>query len=505
MNSVTARPTSVVSQAEEFKEVLNNETLLIVGDQINYGLGDLACAMRVADLFCRFGKIPEKQITISSNQPDLMKKVFCKDGRFRILHTDEAAQLEGVRLAVVAPFDGTHSGLETACRGYPVLFLTEYNYSKQGVPIPLQNSGEAYVMGLRSTSNPTIGILIDEELKSWSQSDDALDLSKRIQLLTLLPESIQQCILSNRSAANFAETTSLFVGYASKQGNKNCFLAALSRVEEASTKDLFVVLPGPSLDWQLGKQRLPTWMELQLKYHGVGEIHSMAFCEDKIDDQGTIRLSDNKKRLTILTGTFFQDQLKILWKASERDVMATGDQSLGEALAANKAIVYEEGLHKSEVAKALADSYSLPQGTQVSFAADNDVDNGRTSAMAQSILNRRLNNYEATDKGNQMILRDWDANPKIIQLATGLIKRVSPFPRPEDFTKVPLTEFNAAALPFDRLALVMGKHLSGMRAHWDGYSELPELADSLISSGIISNENGNSIYVIQRKRVTEKL
>jgi hypothetical protein len=125
--------------------------------------------------------------------------------------------------------------------------------------------------------------------------------------------------------------------------------------------------------------------------------------------------------------------------------------------------------------------------------------------MAQSILNRRLNNYEVTDKGNQLILRDWDANPKIIQLAAGLIKRVSLFPRPEDFTKVPITEFNAAALPFDRLALVTGKHLSAMRAHWDGHSELPELADSLISSGIISNVNGNSIYVIQRKRVAEKL
>lgn len=63
--------------------------------------------------------------------------------------------------------------------------------------------------------------------------------------------------------------------------------------------------------------------------------------------------------ITFLCGSVDNADVCKLWKASEREAMATGDQSLSEAISANKNFVYEALAFKDILLRDLKDKYGL--------------------------------------------------------------------------------------------------------------------------------------------------
>lgn len=484
---ISLQDSTQTGAAGQFKELLGEGTLLIVGEKVN-GLGDLSCAAKIARLFSDRVKVPEEQIAFMTNEPVVLKELFTTGRNYKIIYSKDPEALKGVeniRFAIVAPYDRGWSGAAVACKTFPVLFLDEYNFEKQGIPVGLERSCEEYPLGLKSGVTKAIGILIDQELKEWSRSQAAEDPLERAQQLSALPKQLKELILGKESPSEFARKTALFVGYASKEISKKNFLGAITTVERDSEKDLVLVLPGPSLSWQNRPAKIEKELLACLIENNIGQIRTFVHKNNEVTEQTPISIADKGKTLKIVTGDI---PLQIFWRACERDVLASGDQSVGEAISANKAVIYERLDHKQSLFHFLTYTLSIPAipYREVSREAIQDV--------VASIQAKRGENYQSTNEKNRLAQDGHDASESIVSIAAKLLERNPVVPPPIDLRAIEEDAFNPASLPFDAPVMINIDQLSMMRLR-NGHSERPELRDSVFSTTLTTDG-----YLIVRRK-----
>jgi hypothetical protein len=439
---------------------VGKKTVLIVGNACN-GLGDLSCARKVADVFQTLGKIPAEQITIASNTDEVFRNIFDPEKTYDVIPLAEVTTLKDVVFAVIAPFMSGFTGPDISCEGrYPSLFLSEYDVDTPYVSPLLENITSNGLLGFGS-----LGLLIDRELIPNGTKNRAK------QLLTLEPNL--QKIVSDAM---------LYVGYASRPESKLAFVRAICRADKKSENNLIFVLPGAQLPW-----------DEKLAFAGVKELRQVVRNDDaSLTNLKSQILSDKGKCITILYGILRFSELKVLWKLSERDVLATGDQSLTEAISANKSVLYERLIHKKTLALRLEENYK--HEFEMSFAPDLSS-NDMVYEMLKAITTRRNQDYKTTNQANRHIWENHDCGKKLIYKAEKLLRRSADATYPKDLRNAPLADL-AKDLPFNEAVMLNIDQICSLRIKNDGTSERSDLKDSRFDAPQIASD----LYLVQRSK-----
>lgn len=112
------------------------------------------------------------------------------------------------------------------------------------------------------------------------------------------------------------------------------------------------------------------------------------------------------KALIITLGPFSQEDMRLLWMASEPETVVTGDQSLSEAVASHKKFVYECRTHKRGVASHLQRIFSEFSGREdISVVVEPTYD---PAALLQVYSFKRADDPDTMQKMDELIIRTKD-------------------------------------------------------------------------------------------------
>lgn len=461
---------------------LGDGLIFIVCDKQG-GFGDLACGRRVADLLHNLGGIPADKIIINSSFSKDFERIFNTDKRYRVISSDDALNLTDVKIKIIVPY--VYSRTESMVDADASLYLHEYNHGEQIIK-PEENYYE-YQMGFSGNDSTTpIGILIDPELHEWSQSQESKDPLAKAKLLTTLPRDFSEAILNGKSPEEFAKRSKFYLGYSAEANTKKEFLNALISLNKDDEADLVFLLPG-SVDQDYFLDRC--FMES----NQIGQLIVYESRHEQLKKSASTKISEQGKTLTLLTHQIPNKLMKTLWKASESECLVTGDQSLTEAVSANKAFFYEVLPHKEGVAK------NLP-----SFRCVNSTSpRGLTHHMVDVFATLRKESFKSAFELNAKIIGEQNANPKILKTVSELLDLGPKQTKILDFTKMSLDDFEPAKMiPFDIPVYISVAQIGKVKIQMkDGFSQRPDLADSKFEHRWISLD----AYMITRRKKEEVL
>lgn len=230
----------------------------------------------------------------------------------------------------------------------PHFFIREYGFDHaRGL-----GEEEDYISGAGRNYK---GMIIDEELLTWSKSGKAEDRHLRMQELQQLSGELCRVILGeNYSLAAieaFNKEQELFFGYASIFFKLEFILSVAAMHQKMnSQKTLTFVFPGNSVGIADELQQIRK--ELDSLSIGMIEIEDIA-----ATGRETIKVNDSNGRTLrlIFAGSLETADFKQLIKASEKEMLTTGDQSWSEGIAAFKHWCQEVIVHKRNALKAVID------------------------------------------------------------------------------------------------------------------------------------------------------
>ncbi len=314
---------------------LTNKNYLIITYEIN-GQGDLSCGMKVAnDLHERLG-IPVKNILISSNKVKGIDN-FNKHN-FKSISLKEIESLhkqQAVDLQIIAPTDG-FSGVDCTVEKAPALALLEYGFT------PLKS--HRVMSKALGIGKEEIGILIDPSLKEWGFSEEAKSSRNRMQQLEQLDPTLKAAIMGKKSFDELNNKHALYMSYAPEKFLLK-FIEVLSEKNHSSHKNNIFVLPNLSAT---------AIKDLNLKALHFRKIKVIDL--NQPSTQHSIKSEETEttdKKITIIRGRIVHSAMLTLMKATEREILVTGDQSLSEAIAGNKNFIYIAPEHKEKLSKDL--------------------------------------------------------------------------------------------------------------------------------------------------------
>jgi hypothetical protein len=291
---------------------------------------------------------PGNQLLFISDSPDRSLQV--KENSFSmLLPGSDRVSIEKVSQAIaqqkpdfliVAPCTNfPREPLEAVVRSTPHMFVREYGWTD----VSLGQPGD-YVSGAGVNPQHT-GIFINRDLEAWAEQVDSLPAHVRLAELRNLPKPIQRAILESdyteEAVRKFSQMSELFVGYG-EDHSKVEFMMAVARMHSvlATHKNLCFVFLGSNVE------ALKQQLEQQREYFrsvGVGKI----IIEDPKLETIEIPICEGASRCIkcIPTGLVPSDTLSLV-RASEMEILTTGDQSWGEAISAHKHWIQDDKIHK---------------------------------------------------------------------------------------------------------------------------------------------------------------
>ncbi len=368
------------------------------------GLGDLACASKVVKILEQNGL--ECLINTDKESQEFLKNIFYIGSDDTFIDTKSiASKIDEIGLFIVAPYTGSHFHL--AKYEKPLLFLHEYAHSFQLLDNERFFFGKYLEHKTMGFGPDDIGILIDDELVKYCFSEEA---ENRIRCLSELTDDVLIKAIINTDDVNagigeFEQTSKLFQGYSDSPLFAENFITAIAELESEEEKNLVFVIPGDGFSFGEGGIE-------RLRQSGIREIITRNVNDDS---ESRHPVSDEGKTLTLVCGSIPHGEIRMLLKASERCMLTTGDQSVGEAISANKQIIYEALAHKERFGKQLNRLY----GNSVSIKSDcrNLHDD------MKAILEAQRNNSAAWTKINKGICYKRNCAPRILQLASSVMER----------------------------------------------------------------------------------
>jgi len=128
------------------------------------------------------------------------------------------------------------------------------------------------------------------------------------------------------------------------------------------------------------------------------------------------------RRLVVIMGFVNPKDMPYLWMASEKEVLVTGDQSLGEAIACNKSYVYECLEHKKSLLKDIKKIYCSFQFSIGSFSPqDHDLRSSNLYSVGIEIFSSAYtasikDGYKILSQINQLICEKNDVSNKVLHI-----------------------------------------------------------------------------------------
>lgn len=376
-----------VSTITEFSE----KRLLVIG-VIEQGFGDVSATVKMLEVIRKYAPLENLALTLSRTSTlgvDPLGFFATKLDGVRVLAspgTDEFYDsIESFKPDLVVLFHGvllvcgtdgiTFVHSTKAPIQIPAMIFEEYNNNPWA---PLRPLVRSYSLGIHfehfnpDPSRYCLGIFQDQKLIEYYQDPNSKSSLWRLKTYTSeWHPNLLQTIVGDQSIETFNDTSSLYFGYANgnnKQKNKIVFIGALVLLAKASQKNLVIVVPG-------------IFSELKLKFIDFLKKEKFGFLDIVSWDETTKQINikkvydlneptnekKNDRRMKIVSGNFSHHHFIQLMLASEREVLTTGDQSLGEALSAGKKIYYQSLSHKDCLTGSLRALIYLKCSANVSF------------------------------------------------------------------------------------------------------------------------------------------
>jgi len=313
---------------------------IIILSKDEHGLGDIMCGFKMAKYFnyqLNFSK-ESFILVIESNKDKLFIESLNKHN-FNFFINDDPTILRkylkevNPRFILMIPTNST-------CIddiNVPILKINEYGRSYDH---------RQYSLGL---CKHDLGIFINHDLRISSQHS--------IKQLQFVSQKLQIAILdqvySDVIISSFINHSKLFFGYGSMCNIRLQFVEAIIELEyklSSTDKNLVFLLMGSTLFDEGTRQLLEAnpnidIIELIPILKGLNiELELIGLDKDKYYRS---RLTSTKK-VRIIWSRLSSDEVKYLLMASEKEVLATGDQSLSEVISAGKHFIYETLSHKQD-------------------------------------------------------------------------------------------------------------------------------------------------------------
>lgn len=400
--------------------------IAIIGQDLG-GMGDYASVSRIQQFFHKTfsKKIPQENIQVfMDNESGRDLKDYFPGVEFHPLK-----EVKEYNPDMVVAFEADHLKEEVLPEylgaEVPIVDWGEYGVNRGEGAI---NTGLLVEVGSVADGDdhtPEKGIFLDRDLVKWSAK---MKSSKdRLSALSQTSPGVQQAILgikaTKSSCEEFSSENRLFFGYSNEEGiierggkgapSAVTYLLALAKMQdcmprfsensELQKKDITVFLMGDHdilaetgdderflgnkaiggsecthsslLQEEVQKELVASGISmLEISKYDIesSQITSAKFLALR-EMHPNIRVKDpsNMKTMRVITGGISHEDSIGLMKASEDEVLTTGDASLSEAISARKSIMYQQRFHKYHLAKGLKSQfpqlYTHLEGTDRSF------------------------------------------------------------------------------------------------------------------------------------------
>ena len=372
----------------------SSDKYCVIYGHILDGLGDISTACKIAKWTTKQLNIPAEKVIIATN--DHQKAEIINQKKFKILHYHEAENLFPLFLQIVVPTSASCVKYLLS-KGIPTLCLIEYGFSSEAKYYQNYNWIACHALGINKKKGE-LGICINEGLKKWGFSPNSLNSSERLGYLYKVTPSLLSCIIGQLSAANFDALNRLYLGYVKSPMAALSFIKAILNLNQTDDKNLVMVLPGNTehfFNTTLIDLKTSSYLKDFQRFEVVYYNHL-----DKTSTMlESITLNPIGKTLRIIKGNFYHADLKKILIASEKEMVVTGDQSLSEAISANKSWFYETRDHKRSFAVDLQSFSSHLIISNTGWTYDNH------KALESIFLQRKANDYNLSTELNTKLIQ----------------------------------------------------------------------------------------------------
>ncbi|MFI5343504.1 MAG: hypothetical protein ACHQUC_04710 [Chlamydiales bacterium] len=464
-------------------------------------LGDYLCARKIGGYFLEELKIAPENIAFATDTTPQIKELLELSKISVIGTSDESLIAFNPDLQIIAPVTEYHFVSDKVMgQEIPSLIISEYGFSAS-LEFKAHPNTRAYAMGF---AEGALGILIDRELQVWSLEEE-LPREKKLEELSALPKGHREAILggewSSSNLRTFAGAYKFYLGYAHKFGNILSFIFSLLEMNH-DLKDpsnlCFFLLGNP---FEIYEEEIIA----ALKTREIGHLEiidatspSSPLIDEMLGEGITLR---------IVFGKVDPDQVKNLIKASEYEMLTTGDQSFGEALSAGRMpVAYELSGHKEKswelFLMVLPREISIQMRHLHQSHRMNELD---STALKSVFIYRRImpGMDQLFKKAIRSLTQEYDFRVHMNEALKHLIEEV-PFAKRRSIipqTDLPLDrDFRSDDIPFDIQLRISLDAVCKLAIDRQGNSDLEVFRDSIFDAQPIHIEREINFLITRKKR-----
>lgn len=449
-------------------------------------LGDISCAFKCAQSLVQAGTLEDRQVEIRA--PNLERCQNFHQYHFaigpllkpRLWHFRGDPELEEVSdlaLQVIAPSTGCGDAFYHLRRkGIKTLSLFEYGFDPDRIPVL-----EPFYLSVGLGLGPDkAGIFIEHD---WEKQHLLTSRAQRMERLNEISSEMRLRVVGDLSLEAFAKSCGLYVGYSSDDTLRLGFVDALLKTNQS---DEMLVFTLPRFDLDKNKRTLEEICRMN-------HVQTLIISDEK--KERSISIGGVGRIVRCCVGDFNHRDLLILWQSSEEEVLVTGDQSISEAISANKRFCYEERDHKVTFSSSLANLFSRCRPIQHARRTIPTVKTDRSNTydsyskiMQQIFLPAHREHFTAF---NREVCKNYNCVPyvdKVIRqmLESGIENKIVYLFDSDHFDPTQLEDGIVYILSLDQVSQMQ------MRCD-NGKSMLPELEGKIFQSGDLAGLH----YVVQ--------
>lgn len=376
------------SSARTDAHSLQNQRILI-HCSFEQGSGDVTACMKILDIYKKYMQPDQLAFCIHAEYAASLESFQESLKGIRVIALKGEQQIAEDRRAVddfaptkVVAFH-THGPLASYLNvspHIPTISLGEYGDDSTRTTEYVQSHRFVkYTLGLKTipSENSGLGFLFNQKLIDYFH--DKNNENPLYRLSTYLPHlspPLSAAIAGQNEIGDFNSTHALYFGYVNSSDYYNyqmLFIAAMilrNENKKDGKQNLVFCLPGrTSFNGETPEERFSPEFVRFLREHGFNqiELHARNTSQNEPFVKTTLSLTQeaNPRKIVIVASPLTNPDFLEVMKASENEVLCTGDQSLSEALSAGKRLFYERLTHKTSHINRLCDI--LQERTQIAI------------------------------------------------------------------------------------------------------------------------------------------
>lgn len=384
------------------------------------GQGDISGAVKI---FRHIQKtFPQHEVSIAAEENEGIKKsmgLFGKDVQKNALYMKDRHLPFDPDLIVDFPCNIAEKlqDPKAVCTEFPLPhfqrkdtpYLAIREYGGGASKSKCQNS-EIQALGF---SKKELGAMLNEELMQYASDPQNEDIGYRQKYVDALPQHLKDAIQRP------SEKQPLYFGYSNQSASKEAFIKVISSLSQKTDPTLVLVgTPIQSIAtidhiFKNNLQNRVDWKAVPIFEHFVQngihmvDLHWQSSSDAPVQHK-TISLVKNPSGRTtklIFVQKVSHETMIDLFKASEKEVLVTGDQSLTEAVSAGKFVLNDLRNHKQGVSNALVDIAKsvdkklepLAKTLLASFQDKNLQDDPLNKKVSKEQLQKMMSNIKKQD------------------------------------------------------------------------------------------------------------